>query len=69
MVFMVEMTHHNYVSNMEVYAMQQRLSVLFLFLISLFLSSCGGGGGGDAPQPQQNNSDWDVMVWEQDNWS
>lgn len=40
-----------------------------LLLLGLsFLSACGGGGG-DAPPPQQGSSEWDSMVWDQDNWS
>lgn len=39
-----------------------------LFICLSVLSACGGGGG-DAPPPQQGSSDWDTMVWDQDDWS
>ena len=38
------------------------------------LSACGGGGGGGGnrvqppPPPPLPVSNWDAMVWDQDNW-
>jgi len=39
--------------------------LILLFIVSL--SACGGGGS-DTPPTEGNNSDWDNMVWDQDNW-
>ena len=49
------------------------MKAIFKLLVMLFvtlsvLAACGGGGG-DVPPPQQGSSDWDTMVWNQDNWS
>jgi hypothetical protein len=44
----------------------------FILTIIGFLSSCGGGGGGPDPEPpppvDTSSSDWDSMVWDQDDW-
>ena len=38
----------------------------FAALMALMsLTACGGGGGG---QPASGTSNWDQMVWDQDNW-
>ena len=44
---------------------------LMVFLLSLFVLAACGGGGDDPPpqQPPQGSSNWDTMVWDQDNWS
>ena len=47
------------------YIMKLLFTFSFLFFILLNLSACGGGGG--APPPE-SSSDWDTMVWDQDNW-
>ncbi|MBV1911971.1 MAG: hypothetical protein KUG78_21960 [Kangiellaceae bacterium] len=50
---------------------QKKLNRLTLVLIIVgFLSSCGGGGGGTtSPLPiDTSSSDWDSMVWGQDDW-
>ena len=44
------------------------LKVLLAFSLLALLGACGGGGGGAAP-PAGGSSDWDQMVWDQDNWS
>lgn len=39
-------------------------------LISM-LSACGGGGSSSAPPPPGGNtpsSNWDELIWGQDNW-
>ena len=42
----------------------------FIFIIISLLSSCGGGGTDPEPPPpvDTSSSDWDSMVWDQDNW-
>jgi len=45
--------------------MKIRFIIIFLFVVLFGLSACGGG---DASAPQ-DSSDWDTMVWDQDNWS
>ncbi len=48
--------------------MKFRMRVLLFFIAMLVLSACGGGGGsGSTPAP--DNSSWDSMVWDQNNWS
>jgi len=35
----------------------------------LLVSSCGDSSSGTTPTPTtQGSSNWDVMVWDQDNW-
>jgi len=57
----------------------------FALSLALLLSACGGGGGsggssggnsggggggGNTPPPTTvSNSNWDELVWDQDNWS
>ena len=43
----------------------KRWMLIFLFFLSLAVVSCGGGSGGDT----QPSSNWDEMVWDQDNWA
>ncbi len=43
-------------------------ALTILLLAFSILSACGGGGGGDAPQQPTGSSNWDSMVWDQDNW-
>jgi len=38
-----------------------------VFVILGFLSGCDGGGGGSPPDTGSSN--WDEMVWDQDNWA
>lgn len=33
------------------------------------VGSGGGGGGAGGVQPPPESSNWDEMVWDQDNWS
>lgn len=33
---------------------------------ALLLTACGGGNN---PPPPAGNSNWDQMVWDQDNWA
>ena len=42
--------------------------LLFLGLMALAGCSGGGGGGGGASAPPTGNSNWDALVWDQDNW-
>ena len=42
---------------------------IFIALSVLLLTGCGGGGGGSNPPPNNANTDWDQLVWDQDNWS
>ena len=44
---------------------------LGVLLTAAVLTGCGGGGGGGTgttPAPS-GSSDWDTLVWDQDNWS
>lgn len=46
-------------------------SLLFTGVLLMYLSACGGGSSGGEPDtitPKDSGS-WDVMVWDQDNWS
>jgi len=45
------------------------MSVVIISVV--MLASCGGGGGGGATTPTptpSGSSNWDEMVWGQDNW-
>ena len=50
---------------------------LGLLLTATMLTGCGGGGsgsdssndGGGTPPASSNSSNWDTLVWDQDNWS
>ena len=40
-----------------------------LLMLAFSMASCGGGGDGDTtPTPPSGSSNWDEMVWDQDNW-
>jgi len=46
---------------------------IILLGLMFALSACGGGGGGNSatpptPQTQTESSDWDSLVWDDDNW-
>ncbi len=43
---------------------RKRIGIWFALLLSLLLSACGGGGGGNS-----GSSNWDSMVWDQDDWA
>lgn len=43
-------------------------NALYILFTVLFISACGGGGGG-SPPPEEGSSNWDEMVWDQDDWS
>jgi hypothetical protein len=44
----------------------KRWVLVFIIVLPLLAVSCGGGGGGDGETPSSN---WDEMVWDQDNWA
>lgn len=46
------------------------IKALTILLLSFsVLAACGGGGDDPVPQqPPQGSSNWDTMVWDQDNW-
>ena len=46
---------------------QKQLIASLTLIAALLLSACGGGGG-DSTTPT-NNSNWDSLVWDQDNWA
>jgi len=49
----------------------KKLNKLAFFLIIIsFIASCGGGGGGGGGTDpvDTSSSDWDSMVWDQDDW-
>ena len=39
-----------------------------VLLACLSLSACGGGGSSGSTPPT-NNSNWDSLVWDKDNWA
>lgn len=47
-------------------------ALVAIVAITLLLGACSKGGGGGAsaapPPPPPGSSDWDRMVWDQDNW-
>lgn len=50
------------------------LKIISIIFIALIVSACGGGGGGSNagnpnPPPPAGSSNWDEMVWDQDNWA
>lgn len=54
--------------------MNRRKLTGFLTVLSLalLLSACSGGGGGDSggdEPPPGGSSEWDTMIWDQDNWA
>ena len=44
------------------------LSRVFILFVLAMLAGCGGGGGG-TPTTPTGSSNWDALVWDQDNWS
>lgn len=48
----------------------QHIGIKALILIALVtLAGCGGSSGGGTPPPPAGSSNWDEMVWDQDNWT
>ena len=47
------------------------LLLLLLLPLLALLGGCGGGGGGGSkvPLPPSGSSNWDQMVWDQDDWA
>jgi outer membrane biogenesis lipoprotein LolB len=43
----------------------RRMTVFLLLVAFLVLPACGGGGNGGPDR----SSDWDRIVWDQDNWA
>ena len=45
--------------------------VFLLIVLSAFTAGCGsGGGGGDSSStPTPSSSDWDSLIWDQDDWA
>lgn len=43
---------------------------LLVILALVVLGGCGGGGGGGSSTPAAptGSSNWDSMIWDQDNW-
>lgn len=41
---------------------------LLVFSLTVLISCGGGGGGGGSSSNQNQDSNWDTMVWDQDNW-
>jgi len=53
--------------------MHDKLKIAVLVVLSLIaLAGCSGGGGGGggsgAAPPPAGSSNWDALVWDQDNW-
>ena len=52
---------------MEVVEMNKYTLLLFILIVFLAVyPACGGGGGDNGSQPSSN---WDEMVWDQDEWA
>ncbi len=47
--------------------MKQLKIIVGLTLLALSLTACGGGG--DSTPAPTGSSEWDTMVWDQDDWS
>ena len=46
-----------------------RLISLVAVILFALVTILGKGGGGEAPpSPPDESSNWDTMVWDQDNW-
>jgi hypothetical protein len=46
-----------------------RLTLLVAIALFGLVTILGKGGGGEAPpEPPGGSSNWDTMVWDQDNW-
>jgi hypothetical protein len=43
----------------------KKIMVILLLALLFVLPVCGGGGGGGSG----GSSDWDQMVWDQDDWA
>ena len=49
---------------------KRSLTVVSILFVLATLAGCGGGGGGGStPPPPTGSSNWDALVWDQDNWS
>ena len=48
------------------------LKLIIIMTLTGVLFGCGGGGGSSNPEPpppvDTSSSDWDAMVWDQDDW-
>ncbi len=42
---------------------------LVILLGAVLLTGCGSGGGGGDDPAATGSSNWDEMVWDQDQWS
>ncbi len=52
---------------MKIKSSKKIVKILFILLFVSFISSCGGGD--PTPLPiDTSSSDWDGMVWDQDDW-
>lgn len=40
---------------------------LYVIITLLLLSGCGGGGSGTPPP--EGSSNWDEMIWDNDDWA
>ena len=49
-------------------ARHRAIRMLGVLAVAL-LSACGGGGGGGTTPLPAGSSNWDQMVWDQDNWN
>ncbi|GMQ87838.1 MAG: hypothetical protein BMS9Abin08_1048 [Gammaproteobacteria bacterium] len=46
-----------------------RVKLLLPVALAILIAGCGGGGGGgNNNNPPAGSSNWDTMVWDQDNW-
>lgn len=44
------------------------LTLMMFILVSLAGTACGGGDSAAPQTPEQGSSNWDELVWDQDNW-
>jgi hypothetical protein len=62
--FYMSFSHLEAESNGRRCCVVKKIMVILLLALIFVLPVCGGGGGGSG-----GSSDWDQMVWDQDDWA